>query len=696
MAKSQKQRTSRRHNPTRVPDSHLPKGLDAAAQASTKAQAVLPIIQKLESADVADRVWACAAVCNLIQNDPSTRRLLQGKNIVGVLITRLSDSEDEVVVEAAGALRNLCIDGGYEICAEMFNKNIMAPLKTFIPKISTVLGQLLENPKSAPENAQKLAYEFSENVITILWCLSETSNKALNAINALRLAPFLMAFLQNREKLPVNVVTAAAQCLFVLTDDNEGLTAEVRGDTSYIACLLEVAQTAPPQPADQEMKVDGAPVANNADRITHLRVLACAILKNLAPLPPLTAAAAIDLDQAVILPLLTPLLSISLAETSSHVISLVPSISQGEPQNPSLKNVPKSDDRSPAEIELDTIEGRLRTVQLSLELLTGICATLPDPEPAPEGEEVVEDDIAEEDGDEWQDDDRAEERVLEMDVETGTTEAQTPSESTLRLLSLAEPLLALAVPTSLSFPPLPSSTEQVAAHPPTTSALGAIHVRALECLSNIFLNTPRLDAAPARALWDGVLRVLAAVGPLSGGPRIPGQERRPEMWDSGVGVLWGIARAAQGEMIPEEEHVRVLMGLCQTSLDPRLQVKCIGVLECLAQHRVSVGANKVIAEFLVGLLPSANGPGPVTVEPAVQAASAIIDIFSDEEAPYDVNFREGRYTERLVGVVAPLRKMVRAVDRRAEGGRELRARGDEVLENLVAFVKYRRNLGPGF
>jgi len=55
--------------------------------------------------DLAERKWACVAVSNIIQNDPSTRRLLQGKNVVGILITRLSDSEEEVVVEAAGALR---------------------------------------------------------------------------------------------------------------------------------------------------------------------------------------------------------------------------------------------------------------------------------------------------------------------------------------------------------------------------------------------------------------------------------------------------------------------------------------------------------------------------------------------------------------------------------------------------------------
>ena len=59
----------------------------------------------MESPDGPERKWACVAVSNLIQNDPSTRRLLQGKNVVGALITRLTDSEEEVVVEAAGALR---------------------------------------------------------------------------------------------------------------------------------------------------------------------------------------------------------------------------------------------------------------------------------------------------------------------------------------------------------------------------------------------------------------------------------------------------------------------------------------------------------------------------------------------------------------------------------------------------------------
>ena len=39
--------------------------------------------------------------------------------------------------------------------------------------------------------------------------LSETSNKALNAINEIQLVPFLMGFLENKARLPERVLAAA-------------------------------------------------------------------------------------------------------------------------------------------------------------------------------------------------------------------------------------------------------------------------------------------------------------------------------------------------------------------------------------------------------------------------------------------------------------------------------------------------------
>ena len=56
-------------------------------------------------------------------------------------------------------------------------------------------------------------------------------------------------------------------------------------------------------------------------------------------------------------------------------------------QKLSLKNQPKIDHRTPAEIELEKLERKLRTIQQSLEILTGVCAQLPDPEPEADGVE---------------------------------------------------------------------------------------------------------------------------------------------------------------------------------------------------------------------------------------------------------------------------------------------------------------------
>jgi hypothetical protein len=108
----------------------------------------------------------------------------------------------------------------------------------------------------------------------------------------------------------------------------------------------------------------------------------------------------------------------------------------------------------------------------------------------------------------------------------------------------------------------------------------------------------------------------------------------------------------------------------------------------------SVEANATIAAYLLSMLPSLSAPvSPAGTEPMLQAAASLIDIYSDEGAPWDGNFRTGGYLERLAESVEGVKKAVRAIDRRKEGGRELRRRGEEVRDNLVAFVEYRRGLG---
>ncbi|CAE6367824.1 unnamed protein product [Rhizoctonia solani] len=687
MGKAQKKKAMRRHNPMRVPDSHIPKGLESAASSTRKdkVEAVLPIIQKMNSEDVAERTWACAAVSNLIQNDPATRRLLQGKNVVGTLITRLSDPSEEVAAEATGALRNLCIDGGFDICAEMFNKGIMGPLTEFIPKLSTTLQNVLSNPKSAPEKVQELVYEFAENIITILWCLSETSNKALNAINSISLIPFLMSFLINRAKLPRQVVHASVQCLYVLSEDNPPAIQTIRSESEYIACLVAIS-TAPQGPNDDEWDIG-------------IRVLACGSLRNVSPLPAALNASSIDIDRSIALPLITPLLSYSLDGAVEEVKNTLANPPAPAPQNNSLKfaKLPKSDDKSPAEILLERIERRLRVLQLSLEILTGVCAQLPDPEPVPE-ELEDEDEDADMDQEEG-----LEDEIIQSDADDAPMDEEPPSflaspeadQNSIKLLTTLTPLLlSLSTPTSMSFPPS-SATATITTEPthlPTTSALTSVHISALECLSNLLLSFPTSDTGPinpataevAVAAWP---RAWATLTASINAPSTT--DRRMELSVAALGVLWGLARLARGVLAPQKEQVELLIQVADSiQADEQVQVKCVGILGSLAQNTREIEMNKAIAQYLLSYI----HPTPRSAEPTLHALSLLIDIYADEANTYDVNFRSLKGTEVLASSITPLRKLVRSIDRRKEGGTELRRWAEEVEGNVRGFVTYRRKL----
>ena len=97
-------------------------------------------------------------------------------------------------------------------------------------------------------------------------------------------------------------------------------------------------------------------------------------------------AASIDLDRAVIVPFLVPLLDTNLPEISTQVEQLVTTQASEKKKQPVITGA-KSDHRSESEVQLERIETKLRTVQLALELLTAICAQLPESAPLTEEEE---------------------------------------------------------------------------------------------------------------------------------------------------------------------------------------------------------------------------------------------------------------------------------------------------------------------
>jgi len=252
-------------------------------------------------------------------------------------------------------------------------------------------------------------------------------------------------------------------------------------------------------------------------------------------------------------------------------------------------------------------------------------------------------------------------------------------------------------------------------HPPTTSVLGAIHVRALECLNNLFVGVKERPGGAAaedlskeeKELAQGAMDVwnqtwsadlLGAIGEPPGTPSsidTPGQERRAEMWKIAVGVLWGLARIGKGALNPNEQQVKILIALCDSAKEDKIQVQCIGALGCLAQCQSAIDANLVISQYLLAVLTAGTSSTPArfSAEPTLQAASSIIDIFADENNAYDANFGVAKIQGGLSESIKGARKQVRAIDSRKPGGRALKAWADRVLGDLIGFVEYRRKLG---
>ncbi|KAF9935958.1 hypothetical protein BGZ65_002853 [Modicella reniformis] len=656
---------------------------EAQALQTVPVEKIMPLLDKLSSIDANERAWAAAGASNLLMYDAATRRLMLSKNLIGALVERLTDSVHEVVVEALGALRNLTVVGGEEVI-------------TLIPSLGVMIDSILSGPAStsADQEKRKTVWDWADNVISIIWAMSEHSEKALKAINKLNLIPFLMSFMSNIDKVPPKVIVSIGQCIYTLTDDNPDCRAIFVKNPDYIKSFQNILT-----------------LTVNAEQELLIKTLACGIIINMRTvIVPQGGESDYSEIHNAVLPVLSDTLNYDLqkASTEAAAAAQVVSAQQKEPDL-SKPNQPASTE----ELALSAIETRLQTLQLSLELIASICTESVEGVEEEEEEEwkneTADDDDMEADEDEQFETDTNDDKkdsaldenaLREMEQLTAASN-ETPMDLSGHpiiniLTNIVFPaLINLATPTPLSFPEQEIPTPKTVA-PQITAQLAMTHLRATEALNNFLLTMA--DAVPgkwwykqkkvdAEQCWTWLFQQASTVAGkgVQVGAEEKGQEMRGAILDAIVGCLWTLARGLDTNVPLSDFHIPALMGAYSSTTSDSMRVKTIGCLGVIAKRQGAIESNKVIGEFLINVLK--NNPTP---DACTEALNAIYDVYADAEFDYDMPvFVHGNFNQALKGMIKMVRFMVRNIDRRKN--KDLRNRADEALMNLVEFVKYKDN-----
>lgn len=170
-----------------------------------------------------------------------------------------------------------------------------------------------------------------------------------------------------------------------------------------------------------------------------------------------------------------------------------------------------------------------------------------------------------------------------------------------------------------------------------------------------------------------------------------------------IGCLWSTARLLEGQLPLVQDDapappVMAMMAAYHSAHDATMRVKVLGTLACLArsQHYCrESGASTPPAAYVQVYLHLASFWTDVAghipdAETLTAFVHAIVDTYADEQAPWDVAYRNSHLHERLCTLVPQYMGLAKRVNRRTDP--MLHKAVHESVDTLRAFLSYRQEL----
>jgi hypothetical protein len=146
---------------------------------------ILPLINKLTSKVPNEKAMALSAI-TVIAEDAKMRTILLKEKLIPIVLEQcLNDSNDEIVVESFGLLRNIAIEEGYDIITYLWRCDIWVTIEASLSKI-THSFKYIHDPSSTTKNSDKtklaLLYDFTENIFSLIITLASGSQSIYDSI----------------------------------------------------------------------------------------------------------------------------------------------------------------------------------------------------------------------------------------------------------------------------------------------------------------------------------------------------------------------------------------------------------------------------------------------------------------------------------------------------------------------------------
>ncbi|TMW68725.1 hypothetical protein Poli38472_006193 [Pythium oligandrum] len=558
------------------------------------------------------------------------------------LIPLMVDPLRMVRLHALGALRNISVTGGIDICELMTSENVVTPLVRIITETATV---------ERFEKNDLHAVQVLEQAIALLANVCESCQAAINELTRGNLLDPIM-LIAHHARTHSSLHLETLKLLLLITESNPTLNDVFGNHAQYQQVLGELIQTEE-QSVSLQIRLHAVGIAMNVKAIMQNET-------NVAKLLPVVEAA--------------------LAYDAVHVVQLAQQAAECwkdaqktvyDDDSADLEPITEEEKEklAQAQIKCRTWKENVQTLTLALELVADMAA--------------ADDDQMEDDEEEWaSDDEEAMEQYASSQMDADASNTQSGANTPIAKALSTSRVFALSVAILQGVVSIPALGEKA-----IVKDFEKIRIRVVNALNNLVqqLSWDVVGNDTLPQLFRQFCTLYRNVKTESSTETFDFENATStnDVEAATTSAMWSVLRrssAAKQQLPIAGEDANLIMHSALQSPSVEARLNTVGLIGCVGQQSRDPAENAVVGRCLLASLSDSS------LEVVTEALNALFDVYADED--FDATFKELGLLPALESTSAAIKSKLRAEQKQMD--RDLLAHIKETQLNLTRFIKYKK------